>query len=94
MEPPSLDLAKVYESKSPQLKREDVTFLQEWVNARKYNTTVLDEIDLISFLCECDYDVEKAKKRITGTILFRSRAKIFQDIDMRSKSVKAAMESV
>ncbi|XP_059622640.1 clavesin-1-like [Phlebotomus argentipes] len=94
MEPPSLDLAKVYENRSPQLKFEDVHRLQEWMKTKKHYLIDLDEIDLINFLHQCDFDVEKAKKRITGATIFQTRARIFQDIDMRSESIKAAMETV
>ncbi|GAB0088703.1 hypothetical protein DMENIID0001_031670 [Sergentomyia squamirostris] len=94
MELPSLDLDKVYENKSSRLKREDVKILQDWLVSKHSTTTDVEEIELISNLVECDYDIEATKKRISGALAYRSRAKIFQDIDFKSNSLQAAMETI
>lgn len=93
MEPSVLDLEKVYENNS-QLKREDVKILQEWMHSKKFYISGFDDIEIIFFLTACNYDVEKTKERITGATFFRSRSKIFQDIDFRGEELKAAMDTV
>ncbi|XP_055677706.1 uncharacterized protein LOC129786607 [Lutzomyia longipalpis] len=94
MEPVVLDVAKVYESQKDVLKKEDVMALKEWADSKKFYAAEFDELELIFFLCECEYDVEKAKKRITNATIFQSRSSIFQNMDFRSDELKAAMDTV